>query len=54
MYENRSWMQHHKLEVDGCVTWYLGNGLSETKISKCFRFCIIVATIWATNINVYE
>ena len=54
MYENRSGMQHHKLEVDGCATWYLGNGLSETRKSKCFRFSIIVATRWATDINFYE
>ena len=44
MYENRSWMQHHKLEVDGCATWNLGNGLSETKKSKCFRLSVTVAT----------
>ena len=44
-------MQHHKLEVD---EWYLRNGLSETKKSKSFRFSIIVATRWATNINFYE
>ena len=25
MYEIRSWMQHHKLEVDGCATWYFSN-----------------------------
>ena len=31
MYVNQSLMQHHKLEVDGRATWYLGNGLSETK-----------------------
>ena len=54
MYENRSWMQHHKLEVDACATWYLGNGLYETKKSKCFRFSIIVTTRWPTNINFYE
>ena len=36
MYENLSWMQHHKLEVDGCATWYVGNGLSETKNQSVF------------------